>query len=107
MDNPGTISIKIIVDDKEHIVDTYLYEYRSLMALISDNLYIDGFGQCGGMGRCATCQVNLLNANKLPGLERNERSTLAKYGISHIESRLSCQLLVDETLHNCVVELPV
>ena len=106
MDNSGIISIKVIIDDEEHIIDTYPYEYRSLMALISDKLYIDGFGQYGGMGRCATCQVNSLNAKQLPWLERNELSTLTKYGILDTQTRLSCQLLVDEILHNGIVVLP-
>ena len=35
-------------------------EYRSLMQLITDRIYVDGFGKCKGVGRCETCLINVL-----------------------------------------------
>lgn len=97
------IIIKVIVGEDEHIVSTFRHEYRSLMALIEDKLYPDGFGECGGMGRCATCQVQLKDVEAPVDMDRNELSTLHKQGIFDAGTRLSCQLLVDEGLHNGTV----
>ena len=103
MNKQETISINIVLDGEEHPISTYRNEYRSLMALIHDKLYPDGFGECGGMGRCATCQVRLDNVQAIRGLDRNEYSTLSKQGISDPSIRLSCQLLIDASLHGLTV----
>jgi ferredoxin len=35
-------------------------EYRSLMMLIYDQIYPEGFGECLGMGKCGTCLVEIV-----------------------------------------------
>jgi len=101
MDKQDEILIKIISEGEEQLISTCKNEYRSLMVLIKDKLYPDGFGECGGLGRCATCIVRL--EKEITGMERNESTTLSKQGIANPYIRLSCQLLVDASLHDCTV----
>lgn len=103
MDKQDEIVIRIISEGEEQLISTYKNEYRSLMVLIKDKLYPDGFGECGGMGRCATCMVQLESVQDIAGMERNESTTLSKQGITDPSVRLSCQLLVDEALHHATV----
>ncbi|MBS1779871.1 MAG: 2Fe-2S iron-sulfur cluster binding domain-containing protein [Bacteroidetes bacterium] len=100
-----SIIVKIILHGQESTIHTFRNEYRSLMNLIQDKLYVDDFGECGGMGRCATCQVKLSNAPPTIGLDRNESSTLSGLGITDPSIRLSCQIPVDDPLHNCIVTI--
>lgn len=97
------IALKVVVEGHESVISTYRNEYRSLMALIKDQLYPDGFGECGGMGRCATCQIVLESSVVTEGMERNERATLEKLGIFDPAIRLSCQLLVEPSLKDATV----
>lgn len=103
MNNQEAILIKIISNGEEYLINTYRNEYRSLMVLIQDNFYQDNFGECGGMGRCATCQVQLINVQKVVSMDRNEFSTLSKQGITDSSIRLSCQLLIDKSLHEATI----
>lgn len=99
-----SILIKVISGEEEHTFSTFPHEYRSLMALIQDKLYPDGFGECGGIGRCATCQVELKGATQtLTAMDRNEQTTLSKQGISDPSTRLSCQILIEGGLNNATV----
>lgn len=87
-------------------VATYKNEYHSLMELITDKFYTEDFGECIGMGRCATCLVKINSDGKvIEGMERNEIATLNKIGISDAHVRLSCQILIDETLNGCHVSV--
>src|SRR6478609_7262961 len=99
---PG-IAIKVVVAGHENIISTYRNEYRSLMALIKDQLYPDGFGDCGGMGRCATCQIKLTGSDGMFSMERNEQSTLNRLGILDPAIRLSCQILLEPALENNII----
>lgn len=95
------ISFTLIDEDEEHVIQTYAGEYRNLMALISDKIYIEDFGECKGMGRCGTCVVEIVKAvNKFASQERNEEATLKKTGISDPNFRLACQILVNQELEN-------
>ena len=76
MDKQDEILIKIISEGEEQLISTCKNEYRSLMVLIKDKLYPDGFGECGGLGRCATCIVRL--EKEITGMERNESTTLSQ-----------------------------
>ena len=98
------IHIRVVVGDEEHRLETKPGEYRSLMALIYDRIYIDSFGECRGMGRCGTCRVSVDgDPATLTGMDRNEASTLAKAGTGGEDVRLSCQILVDECLNGRTV----
>lgn len=100
------IHFTVIENSSTHNIETYEGEYRNLMFLLKDKMYLDCFGECGGMGRCATCIIKI---NGLTGSsttkERNEPVTLSKIGYKEENIRLSCQLLVTKDLNGVVVEL--
>lgn len=103
MNSQNQIVINIIAEGKEHLISTYRNEYRSLMSLIQDKLYPDSFGECGGMGRCATCQIKVEPINEISGMGRNEASTLSKHGIADSCTRLSCQILIEASLNGSTI----
>ena len=103
----STIKITVLENGTEQTIKTYKGEYRNLMELLKDKLYFDCFGECGGMGRCATC---ILHVTGLQGSsvikDRNEPVTLARYGFEDNPSiRLSCQLLVSAYLDGAIVSV--
>lgn len=98
--------IDFIVHHNETICEivTYKNEYNSLMELLYDKLYTDGFGECGGMGRCATCVVKIEQlADCLTDMERNEQTTLTKMGITATDIRLSCQVMITKALRGAII----
>jgi ferredoxin, 2Fe-2S len=100
------IHFAVNYDEAEYELQTYEYEYRNLMVLLSEKIYIDDFGECRGMGRCGTCAVEIKGLpDELTNRERNEEQTLSKMGICEGNIRLSCQLLVDSNLENITVEI--
>ena len=103
MNSQNQILINIIAEGEEHLISTYMNEYRSLMYLIQDKLYPDSFGECGGMGRCATCQIKVEPINGILSMDRNEASTLSRHGIADPCTRLSCQILIEASLNSCTI----
>lgn len=101
-----TINIKIINGEKIHEIKTYRAEYRNLMQLLNNSIYLENFGECGGMGRCATCLVKIsgLKGN-VNFLERNEKATIQKAGLSGLNVRLACQILITEDLHEATINI--
>lgn len=88
------------------IITTYQNEYRNLMALISDKIYLESFGECKGMGRCGTCLVEIIQSEEeLTNIERNEQATISKLGIHAPGMRLACQLLIDKALDGCRIRV--
>lgn len=89
-----------------HHIQTHWGEYRDLRALIMDKLDLEDFGQCGGMGRCATCLVAITGLEGEASLmKRNEPVTMEKLGIHLQDVRLSCQIQVDDDLANIMVSI--
>jgi len=101
------IAVTIVYEGREHVLRTYTHEYRSLMALIYDKLYVINFGDCKGIGRCGTCHVRLPEYAEETLLERsgNEPNTLGKMTGVLPTSRLSCHIPIDERLHGLRVEI--
>lgn len=100
------ISFTIIGEDEEHAIQTYTGEYRNLMALITDKIYVEDFGECKGMGRCGTCVIEIVKTeNKFLSLERNEEATIKKTGITNPNYRLACQVLINEELKNTIFRI--
>ena len=100
------IHFTVIEDGIATEIETYDGEYKNLMFLLKDKLVLDSFGECGGMGRCATCVI------KIEGLtgdailkDRNEPVTLSKFGLTDENCRLSCQLLINQDLNDVEIEL--
>jgi ferredoxin, 2Fe-2S len=98
------IVFTVIFNNKKYKIQTYQGEYRNLMQLISDKIFIEDFGDCKGMGRCGTCMVIITNwKSKEPLKERNEAATLNKTGNDNESVRLSCQILITENLSDAIV----
>lgn len=83
------------------------YEYRSLMALLYDKIYVEEeFGECKGMGRCGTCIIKILNSDaQIRSLNRNEDTTLTKMGVVEDNIHLSCQIELNEQLNGLEIEI--
>ena len=87
-------------------IDTYANEYRSLMMLIYDKIYTEGFGECLGMGKCSTCMVEIISGgHQLSLYERNEETTLLKSGHTGRNIHLSCQIMIDEYINGLIVNI--
>ncbi|GAB2977534.1 hypothetical protein GCM10027049_10870 [Mucilaginibacter puniceus] len=100
------IVIFIFYGGESYEIQTYTNEYRSLMMLIYDKIYTEGFGECLGMGKCGTCLVEIISScGGLSYYERNEDITLLRAGHTDKKVRLSCQILVDRHLDGLKVEV--
>lgn len=100
------IRFTVIGEDASYVIETYTGEYRNLMALITDKIYVEDFGECKGMGRCGTCVVEILDIeDNLHLLQRNEEATMKKIGITNPNYRLACQVLINEELKNATFRI--
>ena len=102
----NTIHFTVIESGETQQIETFDGEYRNLMFLLADHIYVESFGECGGQGRCATCIVKI-NGGSISAdpMERNEPVTLAKAGYDAEDVRLSCQIYITEALNGVVVEI--
>ena len=92
--------------DEEISIETYEGEFRNLMVLINEKIYVEDFGECKGIGRCGTCLVEVdgLDASASE-MERNEKSTLAKCALKKENLRLSCQVMINSALKNATIKI--
>jgi len=100
------IHFSVNYQEEDFFIRTYLNEYENLMQLLREKVFLDGFGECQGTGKCGTC---LIKTSGITGnsqiMDRNEPNTLIKMGISHPLIRLSCQILVSPDLHNASITI--
>jgi ferredoxin, 2Fe-2S len=100
------IAVSVLYDEESHEIHTYTHEYTSLMMLIYDKIYTEGFGECLGMGKCGTCLVEIISSwGELSSYERNEAKTLLRAGHTDKKVRLSCQILVDRHIDGLKVRV--
>ena len=72
------IIFTLIYFDEEIKVATYEGEFRNLMILINEKIYVEDFGECKGIGRCGTCLVEAEGLGAAASaMERNERKQRA------------------------------
>ena len=103
---PKDIRVKVLLGDEEYMLETYTNEYRNLMMLLYDKIYLEDFGECKGMGRCGTCVVEILKStNNMSCTVRNEEATLKKTGVANTNTRLSCQIQVNDDLKNAIIRI--
>ncbi|WP_128546584.1 2Fe-2S iron-sulfur cluster-binding protein [Larkinella soli] len=77
----------------------------SLMEVLKGSDY-NILATCGGMALCATCHVQVLEGgDALPDLNDAEGAMLDTLPDAGSDSRLACQLRVDETLQGAVFRL--
>ena len=61
---------------------------------------------CGGMALCATCHVQVLaGLDALPSAQDAELDMLDTLPDADSDSRLACQIRVDETLEGAIVKI--
>lgn len=100
------IHISVKYNGNIHKLITYPNEYRSLMMLIGDRLFMESFGECRGMGKCGTCLVEIIsNPHTLTGFDRNEHNSLLRAGSTTENKRLSCQLIIDEQMDGAEIKV--
>lgn len=98
------ILITIFYSGEQHNISTYEGEYRNLMHLITDKIFVENFGDCKGMCRCGTCLVEVTGLQGESAIiERNEASIIRKLGSGNENTRLACQLLIDENLQQATI----
>ncbi|MEY4852112.1 MAG: hypothetical protein RIS99_507 [Bacteroidota bacterium] len=62
-------------------------------------------GTCGGMALCASCHVYVLSDHDLPEQSDEELDMLDQAFFVKDNSRLGCQLRMNDSLHGLIVEL--
>lgn len=87
-------------------VATYEGEYRNLMVLINEKIYVEDFGECKGIGRCGTCLVEVSRPGASASvIERNEKATLSKCANEKQNLRLACQIMINNALHDASIKI--
>jgi 2Fe-2S ferredoxin len=100
--------IQFTVIDNEHRYPIKVKHgsYPNLMFLLKEQLSLDSFGECGGVGRCATCVVKTIGIKgNSSQKERNEPVTLQKLGYEDKTIRLSCQLYITPDLEGSEITI--
>jgi ferredoxin, 2Fe-2S len=101
------IVVHVFYEGQEYKLNTFPNEYRSLMMLIYDRIYTEGFGDCLGMGKCGTCLVEIISSpHELSYYDRNEETTLLRTGVQSRDIRLACQMVIDESIDGLKVNIP-
>jgi 2Fe-2S ferredoxin len=100
------IVVTVVYSGEKHCISTYEGEYRNLMHLITDKIFVEGFGDCKGMCRCGTC---LVEVSGLQGdaaiMEENEAAIIRKLGAGNDNTRLACQLMINENLRHAAIAI--
>ena len=100
------IALTVQVQDQVHDIVTYTGEYRNLMSLIFDRIYLEYFGDCRGMGRCGTCIVEIIQSPKeLSAMDEKEEGVIGYLVKKDYPIRLSCQILVTTDLHDAIIRV--
>ena len=100
------IAVNVTWNGVLHTFNVYPFEYRNLMSLIYEKIFIDNFGDCKGIGRCGTCHVYVVGDNgELHKREGNENTTLSRMSEVLPNSRLACQILLDHSIDGIHVEV--
>jgi 2Fe-2S ferredoxin len=102
------VNIKIIDrQGKSHNIEAPTDMGMNLMEVVrSFELVPEGtIGICGGMAMCASCQCYILSDTPLPEMEMDEEAMLGEAFFVKDNSRLGCQIPINEELENLEVEM--
>ncbi|PJJ10043.1 2Fe-2S ferredoxin [Flavobacterium sp. 1] len=100
------IEFDVIDTEKRYPIKVKHGSYPNLMFLLKEELSLDSFGECGGVGRCATCVVRAIGIKGNAAIkERNEPTTLQKMGHEEETIRLSCQLYITKDLEGSEITI--
>lgn len=62
------------------------------------------FGDCGGYCMCGTCHVKILSDHEIPLDEMSKFTLDLSYDVEY-NSRLSCQVILDDTMNGLKVRV--
>lgn len=62
-------------------------------------------GTCGGMALCSTCHLYILSDHELPSMTEDEENMLDQAFFVKSNSRLGCQLYVNEAMDGLSAQL--
>jgi ferredoxin, 2Fe-2S len=100
------IQFTVIENNQCYPIKVMHGSYPNLMFLLKEQLGLDSFGECGGVGRCATCVVKVIGLKGISLIkERNEPNTLQKLGFNDPAIRLSCQLYITSDLEGAEITI--
>ncbi|QBA65086.1 2Fe-2S iron-sulfur cluster-binding protein [Muriicola soli] len=102
--------IQVTITDragKTHKVSAPTDMNMNLMELLrSYELAPEGtIGICGGMAMCASCQVYIISSHEMEAKSDEEEAMLSEAFYVKDNSRLSCQIPLEDSLDELVVEL--
>lgn len=102
--------IQVTITDrvgKKHKVSAPTDMNMNLMELLrSYELAPEGtIGVCGGMAMCASCQVYILSSHELQAKSDEEEAMLSEAFYVKENSRLSCQIPLENSLDKLEVEI--
>lgn len=101
-----TINFTVIENGIQIPITTRHGSYPSLMYLLKEELQLESFGECGGVGRCATCVVTTKGITGNSAVkDRNEPATLSKLGFHEAAIRLSCQIYITADLNGAEIRI--
>jgi len=80
----------------------------TIMQAALDNGVKEIIAECGGACACATCHCYIDEAwhDKLPAASANEQDLLECAFAPNKNSRLGCQIIIDENLDGLIIHLP-
>lgn len=103
---PPLVQFTIIENQHSYPVKVKHGSYPNLMFLLKELIGLDSSGECGGVGRCATCVVKAIGIQGNSAVkERNEPNTLEQLGYTEDTFRLSCQLYITSDLEEAEITL--
>lgn len=79
-------------------------EYHNLMELLFDK-YFEDWGDCKGRAWCGTCHIQIIKGELPQPMDEEERHTLSKLFNSTENSRLACQIPVNESLNGLYIRI--
>ena len=104
--NRNIIEFKVCYSNEEYHLKTHWGEYRTLRLLLKNKMNIPNFGQCEGLGRCASCLVEFVDLEKETSfLRRSEHTNTQKMIKNYSIVRFACQIPVTNDLANVTVKI--
>lgn len=104
---PALQNYKITITDSYNDVFELSFtrnQYPNLMTLIAAN-YPEEFGACKGLGLCGTCHVKIASGNLNEPIRITEEETLKNLYDTESNSRLACQIMLDEKINNMTFKI--
>lgn len=99
--------INITIIDRENIKHEVIAPTDMGMSLmeICKAYDLPVLGTCGGIAMCASCQVYIESDHPLPEVSEDEEAMLAEASHVRENSRLGCQIALQENLEGLVARL--